>query len=78
MARPTLIVLTDRNNLDEQLFGTVARCQGLRRHQPVQAKDRADLRRLRHVASSGVVVTTVQKCFPDEKRSLSAPVRPAP
>jgi type I restriction enzyme, R subunit len=62
-----LVVPTDRNDLDEQLCGTFARCQDLLRHQPGQAKDRADLRRLLHAASGGVVVTTVQTCFPDGK-----------
>ena len=44
MANPTIVVLTDRNDLDDQLFGTFARCQDLLRQPPVQAEDRADLR----------------------------------
>jgi type I restriction enzyme R subunit len=67
MANPTLVVLTDRNDLDGQLFGTFARCRGLLRQDPVQATDRADLRAKLAVASGGVVFTTIQKFFPDEK-----------
>lgn len=67
MQNPTLVVLTDRNDLDDQLFGTFARCRELLRQKPVQAKDRADLRSLLSVASGGVVFTTIQKFFPDEK-----------
>jgi type I restriction enzyme R subunit len=74
VARPALVVPTDRNDLVEQLCGTFARCQDLRRQRPVQAKDRADLRRLLQAASGGVVVTTVQTCFPDGKGDRSPPL----
>jgi type I restriction enzyme, R subunit len=67
MANPTIVVLTDRNDLDDQLFGTFARCHNLLRQEPVQAKDRADLREKLKVASGGVVFTTIQKFFPEEK-----------
>ncbi len=67
MANPTLVVLTDRNDLDDQLFGTFARCRDLLRQPPVQAADRADLRARLAVASGGVVFTTIQKFFPEEK-----------
>jgi type I restriction enzyme R subunit len=67
MANPTLVVLTDRNDLDDQLFGTFARCRDLLRQPPVQAADRADLRAKLAVASGGVVFTTIQKFFPEEK-----------
>jgi type I restriction enzyme, R subunit len=67
MANPTLVVLTDRNDLDDQLFGTFARCRDLLRQPPVQAADRADLRAKLAVASGGVVFTTIQKFFPGEK-----------
>jgi type I restriction enzyme R subunit len=67
MANPTLVVLTDRNDLDDQLFGTFARCRDLLRQPPVQAADRADLRTKLAVASGGVVFTTIQKFFPEEK-----------
>ena len=65
MANPTLVVITDRNDLDEQLFGTFSRCSQLLRQAPVQARDRKHLRELLQVASGGVVFTTVQKFFPE-------------
>ena len=65
MANPTLVVITDRNDLDEQLFGTFARCNQLLRQTPMQASDRRHLRELLQVASGGVVFTTVQKFFPE-------------
>jgi len=67
MANPTVVVLTDRNDLDEQLFATFARCRDLLRQDPAQARDRADLRAKLAVASGGVVFTTIQKFFPEEK-----------
>jgi len=67
MANPTLVVLTDRNDLDDQLFGTFSRCQDLLRQPPVQAESRADLRAKLSVAAGGVVFTTIQKFLPEEK-----------
>ena len=67
MENPTLVVLTDRNDLDDQLFATFARCRDLLRQPPVQAADRADLRAKLAVASGGVVFTTIQKFFPEER-----------
>lgn len=67
MANPTLIVLTDRNDLDDQLFATFARCRDLLRQPPVQAESRAHLRELLSVAAGGVVFTTIHKFFPEEK-----------
>jgi type I restriction enzyme R subunit len=67
MENPTLVVLTDRNDLDGQLFGTFARCKEVLRQPPVQAADRADLRSKLAVASGGVVFTTIQKFFPEER-----------
>jgi len=66
MENPTLVVITDRNDLDDQLFGTFARCSELLRQQPVQAQTRAQLRELLRTASGGVVFTTVHKFFPIE------------
>lgn len=63
MGNPTLVVLTDRNDLDDQLFGTFARCHDLLRQQPVQAQSRTHLRELLKTDSGGVVFTTVQKFF---------------
>ncbi|MBM4312518.1 MAG: type I restriction endonuclease subunit R [Deltaproteobacteria bacterium] len=67
MANPTLVILTDRNDLDDQLFGTFSRCQELLRQPPVQAENRDDLRDKLNVNAGGVVFTTIQKFFPDEK-----------
>ena len=67
MQNPTIVVLTDRNDLDDQLFGTFARCQDLLRQPPVQAQDRADLRGKLSVNAGGVVFTTIQKFYPEEK-----------
>ncbi len=67
MENPTIVVLTDRNDLDDQLFGTFARCRDLLRQEPVQAESRADLRERLRVAGGGVVFTTIQKFFPEEK-----------
>jgi type I restriction enzyme R subunit len=67
MANPTIVVLTDRNDLDDQLFGTFARCRDLLRQAPVQAADRADLRAKLAVAGGGVVFTTIQKFLPEER-----------
>ena len=67
MENPTVVVLTDRNDLDDQLFGTFSRCQDLLRQPPVQASSRADLRAKLAVESGGVVFTTIQKFFPEEK-----------
>ena len=64
---PTVVVLTDRNDLDDQLFGTFARCQDLLRQEPTQAETRADLRQKLSVQSGGVVFTTIQKFFPEER-----------
>ncbi len=64
---PTVVVLTDRNDLDDQLFGTFLRCQDLLRQPPVQAESRAHLRQLLSVQAGGVVFTTIQKFFPEEK-----------
>jgi type I restriction enzyme R subunit len=67
MGNPTLVVLTDRNDLDDQLFATFAACQELLRQPPVQAADRHDLREKLKVAGGGVVFTTIQKFLPDER-----------
>jgi len=67
MANPTIVVLSDRNDLDDQLFGVFARCQEIVRQKPVQARDRAHLKELLQVASGGIVFTTIQKFFPEER-----------
>ena len=68
MENPTVVVLTDRNDLDDQLFGTFSRCSELLRQPPVQADSRAHLRELLTVEAGGVVFTTIHKFFPEEKR----------
>lgn len=67
MHNPTLLILTDRNDLDEQLFGTFSRCHELLRQNPVQARDRAHLRELLKVAAGGVAFTTIQKFLPETR-----------
>ena len=66
MENPTVIVLTDRNDLDDQLFGTFARCQELLRQEPKQADSRDSLKSLINVASGGIIFTTIQKFLPEE------------
>jgi len=65
---PTIVVLTDRNDLDDQLFGTFGRCQDILRQKPVQADSRKELQELLRVSSGGIVFTTIQKFFPEEDR----------
>ena len=72
MENPTIVVITDRNDLDDQLFGTFARCRDLLRQDPVQAADRADLREKLRVAGGGVVFTTIQKFMPAESGDRNA------
>jgi len=67
MQNPTVVVITDRNDLDDQLFGTFARCHELLRQKPVQADSREHLRELLKTGSGGVVFTTVQKFFPSDE-----------
>jgi len=67
MENPTIVVITDRNDLDNQLFSTFAANRGLLRQTPVQAQSRAHLRELLKVASGGVIFTTIQKFFPENK-----------
>ncbi len=64
MRNPTLVVLTDRNDLDDQLFGQFQRCADILGQTPVQAANRDNLRELLAVASGGVVFTTIQKFLP--------------
>lgn len=74
MENPTVVVLTDRNDLDDQLYGTFSRCSDLLRQKPVQALDRVDLRKHLSVASGGVVFTTIQKFLPPEGEDASKPL----
>jgi type I restriction enzyme, R subunit len=65
---PTIVVLTDRNDLDDQLFGTFSKSQDILRQKPIQAENRNKLKDLLKVSSGGVVFTTIQKFFPEENR----------
>lgn len=64
MENPTLVILTDRNDLDEQLHETFTNCQQLLRQEPQKAESRKELRQLLKVASGGIVFTTIQKFMP--------------
>ncbi|MEI8007492.1 MAG: HsdR family type I site-specific deoxyribonuclease, partial [Bacteroidota bacterium] len=66
MNNPTVVVLTDRNDLDDQLFGTFAAAKQLLRQEPVQAESREHLKELLKVASGGIVFTTIQKFLPPD------------
>jgi len=70
MQNPTIVVLTDRNDLDDQLFDTFAAARQLLRQEPVQAKDRENLKELLRVASGGIVFTTIQKFLPENQQSF--------
>lgn len=62
---PTLVILTDRNDLDDQLFDTFSQSQDLLRQTPVQAENRDDLKKKLSVTSGGIVFTTIQKFLPE-------------
>lgn len=66
MNNPTILVLTDRNDLDQQLFETFGNCEQLIRQKPKQAENRDDLKEKLSVASGGVVFTTIQKFLPEQ------------
>ena len=66
MKNPTLVILTDRNDLDDQLFGTFGNCKDLLRQKPVQASSRENLKELLNVSGGGVIFTTIQKFSPAE------------
>lgn len=70
MQNPTIVVITDRNDLDDQLFDTFAGSVQLLRQEPVQAENREHLKQLLKVASGGIVFTTIQKFMPDGNKSV--------
>jgi type I restriction enzyme R subunit len=70
LSNPTIVVITDRNDLDEQLFETFAASKSLLRQTPVQADSRDDLQTLLRVAAGGIVFTTIQKFFPDDEEAF--------
>lgn len=63
---PTIVVITDRNDLDDQLFGTFADCKQLLRQKPVQAKSRQQMKKLLQTSGGGIVFTTIQKFSPED------------
>lgn len=70
MRNPTIVVITDRNDLDDQLFDTFASSIQLLRQEPVQAENREHLKELLKVASGGIVFTTIQKFLPENNKSV--------
>ncbi len=66
---PTVVVITDRNDLDDQLFDTFAQCKQLLRQEPSQAKDREDLKKLLKTSGGGIIFTTIQKFAPEDGSS---------
>ncbi len=70
MRNPTIVVITDRNDLDDQLFETFASSVQLLRQEPVQAENREHLKELLKVASGGIVFATIQKFLPDNNKSI--------
>lgn len=70
MKNPTIVVITDRNDLDDQLFDTFASSVQLLRQEPVQAENREHLKELLKVASGGIVFTTIQKFLPETNKSV--------
>ncbi len=66
MGNPTIVMLTDRNDLDDQLFGTFGNCKQLLRQTPVQAQSREHIKELLKVSGGGVIFTTIQKFAPSE------------
>jgi type I restriction enzyme, R subunit len=63
---PTIVVITDRNDLDDQLFDTFAGSKQLLRQEPIQANNRAHLKKLLKTAGGGIIFTTIQKFSPEE------------
>lgn len=66
LGNPTIVVITDRNDLDGQLFDTFSACRDLLRQTPVRADSRENLRQLLQRESGGVIFTTIQKFFPED------------
>lgn len=66
MENPTVVILTDRNDLDDQLFGTFGNCKELLRQKPIQASSREHIKELLKVSGGGVIFTTIQKFAPAE------------
>ncbi len=67
LQNPTIVVITDRNDLDDQLFDTFSNATDVLRQPPVQAENREHLQKLLRVQSGGIVFTTIQKFFPEDR-----------
>jgi type I restriction enzyme, R subunit len=78
LQNPTIVMLTDRNDLDDQLFDTFAGCQQLLRQDPQQAGDRDQVRQLLNTNSGGIIFTTVQKFSPADGETLYPQISPRP
>lgn len=76
LQNPTIVMLTDRNDLDDQLFDTFAGCQQLLRQDPQQAGDREQVRQLLNTNSGGIIFTTVQKFSPADGETLYPQISP--
>jgi len=76
MENPTLVILTDRNDLDEQLFGTFGNCTSLLRQTPKQATSREELKELLNVSGGGVIFTTIQKFYPEDGKDTYDEINP--
>jgi type I restriction enzyme R subunit len=77
LENPTIVVVTDRNDLDEQLFNTFSMCRDLIRQTPIRVDSREDLQHELNRASGGVIFTTIQKFSPHAGGGcLSHAVRP--
>jgi type I restriction enzyme, R subunit len=70
MKNPTIVILTDRNDLDDQLFSTFGNCKSLLRQTPLQAGSREELKKILSVSGGGIVFTTIQK-FSDATGEIS-------
>ncbi len=70
MRNPTIVILTDRNDLDDQLFQTFGNCVSLLRQKPVQATNREHLRDLLRVSGGGIIFTTIQKFYPEDGENI--------
>ncbi|MFO5529105.1 MAG: type I restriction endonuclease subunit R [Cuspidothrix sp.] len=78
LQNPTIVMLTDRNDLDDQLFDTFAGCQQLLRQDPQQAENRDQVRELLNTNSGGIIFTTVQKFSPADGETLYPQISPRP
>src|SRR5262249_24283036 len=72
LQNPTIVVLTDRNDLDDQLFSTFSRCADVLRQPPFKAGSRAELQVMLQVSGGSIVFTTIQKFMPEKGEKYPA------